>query len=309
MTKRSKSLTAGLATACVIACIASLIQPANAVNVYRYYVNTYNGTPAIQWKRDSKLNNTAGNLFPDAKTDAERWKSFLESDYIIGKSRTNRVLAWDVSEDWTVNFINPGNDRLNYYQALNGDTASTVDRNGYPLKLKNEGPHANESIFNNNDLLAFCDDRYIFFDPDGTLSAYSYAGGGVVADYAWTTFTGGYWAGQSLAGKLQYMIGAEENSLVFLDGSSRIVTYYLNGSAPSVSSYDLILSGDLEGYTLLDVIQGKVENYTYIGWDIGAMIVNVDADFGPTRNIPEPSTAILGIAGIAGFMLRRRRKN
>lgn len=232
------------------------------------------------------------------------WRSFLESDFLIGKG-TTLTRAWDIFEEFDYNFRTPNSAANSVYWSDYYTTYSSSTLSWAPTL--SGGFHNGESPVGNNNLLALLDEHYLMYDPDGTLSAYRMGNGTLNPNYecTWTQFSDGFFQGRTLTDCLQYMIGAEDTTLFFLDGENTIIQYRL--SSPTTvtfqSAFQYNLSGELADYTLRQIIDGEVAGYTYIGWDVGAMIINVDANF----RIPEPSTALLGLLGIAGLAARRRR--
>lgn len=137
--------------------------------------------------------------------------------------------------------------------------------------------------------------------------------GNSYTDYAWTTLTGGNFDGMLLGDALKFMIGYEEDgtaSLYFIDDNDFILAYNLS-TGTIVASYSMQFQFDAvaKGYLgndvkLVDIIDGKVDGWSYLGWDVGPILVSVDGII-----IPEPSeiAAIVGLA-VLGFALRRRKK-
>jgi hypothetical protein len=235
-------------------------------------------------------------------TSGETWSALLTSGYVIGAQKSTLTRGRDIIEDYDINFINPNISSTNYWgDFYTSNPADSISRSGYPLVTVDAGPQANKSLFGNDNLIAMGDDSSLWYDADGSLSRYSYAGGTLIADYTWTAFTGGTWAGQQLSNRLNLFIGYEEGYLHFLDGDNAIISYAVSGVY--ASSCDIVLSGDLAGKSLGDIVDGKEEGYTYLGWDVGPILIGV--------TIPEPSTYVLlagiGLAGI--FVIRRRRRN
>lgn len=281
------------------------VDDANNRPVVNPSYSTFNVRPMSEIYRIFGLTASSG---ADAVT---AWQNTLESDQLVllGKGST-RVRAWDISEDYDYNIFSPNNtgDAI-YWSDFNVNYAS----NGAIRGLRNivNGPHAGESVINNNDILALMDDMYLFFDPpDSTLSLYWLQGstsGTLRYDFTWSTFSAGTFAGQTLESCLQYMIGAEEQNLFFLLDDSTIVQYQLNyGNLDAVTfkyEFEYILPGPLAGYTLKQLIDGDVPDYTYVGWDNGPIVVNVQADFRP---IPEPSAVLLSLAATSALIRRRR---
>ncbi|MDB6071531.1 MAG: sorting protein, partial [Verrucomicrobiales bacterium] len=147
----------------------------------------------------------------------------------------------------------------------------------------------------NNKLLAMGDDNSMWWDATtGQVSYYNYPNGTLEGTSA-TTFTGGPYAGLTIASKLSSMIGYENNNVYFLDGSGTLTVY--NTSMGFVRTDTVTLSGLLTGNTLGDLVDGKVPGYSYLGWDVGPIVL--------AASIPEPNgpallllTFLLGVLGI-----------
>ncbi len=215
------------------------------------------------------------------QTCANLWVALLESDRVLGSSIT-LTRAKDMSEDWDVNFVDPADPThnhwfdwyINQYFSASVWATPTVTRSGYPLTLTG-GPHAGESVLANTSLLAMGDDKHVFIDPDGSLSFYDYAGGTLKANPTATVFSGGAWAGQALLGKLRHMVGHEQGNLYFVEGASTLHVY--NESLVWQRTQTVALGHELAGRTLGDLVDNKVPGYTYIGWDVGPIVVGVTA--------------------------------
>lgn len=215
------------------------------------------------------------------QTCANLWVALLESDQVLGAAIT-LTRAKDMSEDWDVNFIDPADPTHNHwfdwyanqYFSPNSWGSPTVTRSGYPLTLSG-GPHAGEAVLGNTALLAMGDDKYVFIDPDGSLSFYNYAGGSLQANPTATAFSGGAWAGQALLGKLRHMVGHEQGKLYFVEGASTLHVY--NESLVWQRTQTVALGHELSGQTLGDLVDNKIPGYTYIGWDVGPVVIGVTA--------------------------------
>lgn len=238
-------------------------------------------------------------------TSTEQFESLFHSGYVLAWD-TNLVRGKDVVEDTHYNWISPNYPDRNYYNPWYTDQGDYyVTRAAYPITLSNQGPHAGESLIGNNNLIAFGDDDTLWYDNDGTLSLYNYPGATLAYDYTWTTFSGGDWDGLTLSSQLHLLIGFETSNLYFLDGDSMVYRFNMNGVFEQ--KREILLSGDLSQYTLGDIIDGKIDGYTYIGWDdLGPVIVGADLN---TSYIPEPSsyTVISGLM-MLGFIATRRHK-
>ncbi len=270
---------------------------------YRFVDPTVTGVaPQLRYDVTPDLNAQA--LFTG--TSSEQWKQLLESGYIMGTG-THLTRGQDFSEDFHLNWVNPAVMDRNYYDNwwIPGEDLY-VFSSGYPRTLANQGPHAGASVLANPNLLAMGDDNFLFWDDDGTISVYNYPGGTLETDYTWTEFTSGYWDGESLSSKLHLLIGYEEANLYFLEGDSLIVRYSLLGTAGSSYILTFANDSDLAGYTLGQLVDGDIDGFTYMGWDVGPVAIGINA----TIPIPEPSTSALMILGgtLSLFSLRRIKK-
>lgn len=301
-----------------IAALIAVSSYSSAVTFYRYAPS---GTDSSTQSKHQNIapNNTQKALFPGLSDD-EVWISFFQSDYIIGKSSADYVRAWDLSEDWQFNFITPDNDGRNYYRDFwaNNDSSIGTSATSYPREMR-DGIHAGQSIIGSSQLIAAGDNRFLFYDMEsGTLSAYNYTNGlQVASEGGWTYFgDSGPWAGERLADKMQYFIGYEEGNIYFLDGDNTIIQYDLQKNSGDSSksrdgkSFEYNLTGDLAEYNLRQIIDGEVAGYTYIGWDIGAVIIALDlGNYGPRSiaPIPEPASASLTLLALGSMVIRRRQ--
>ncbi|MGC4060969.1 MAG: hypothetical protein QM749_09010 [Aquabacterium sp.] len=221
----------------------------------------------------------AGNI---QQTCANLWVAMLESSYVLGSSIA-LTRAKDLSEDWDINFVDPGDSGNNYwfnwYSNQYGGALSlwlnpSVLRALYPLTLSG-GPHAGEAILTNNKLLALGDDKLVLLDSDGSISLYNYLGGTLYSNPTAKTFTNGAWNGQTLVSKLQYMVGYEEGNLYFVEGANTLHVY--DPSLAWQRTDTVSLGNELSGYTLGDLVDNKIPGYTYIGWDVGPIVIGVTA--------------------------------
>ncbi|WP_436476871.1 PEP-CTERM sorting domain-containing protein [Janthinobacterium sp. LB3P112] len=232
-------------------------------------------------------------------TSDNLWKALLTSRDVIGNS-TNLTRARDISEDWDVNFVNPNVPNKNYWTDFYVDKGwGEISREAYPLTLTG-GPQAGQSLLGNNNLLAMGDDKSVWLDVDGTLSYYNYLTGTLAFDSTKTSLAGGAvgWSDASLTSKLGNMIGYEESNLYFLEGANTVHVY--NYDLGFVRTDEFRFNGDLADHSLADVIDGKVEGYSYLGWDVGPVVVGVSP-------VPEPSTMAMWLIG-GGFLAARVRK-
>ncbi|MBH1987693.1 MAG: PEP-CTERM sorting domain-containing protein [Burkholderiales bacterium] len=247
-------------------------------------------------------------LFPGAivgdgnnqATSNNLWAALSTSSSVIGNS-TNLTRARDFMEDWDINFVAPGVSDKNYFFDWYTDNSTAyVARSAFPLTLVG-GPQAGSSLLNNQNLLAMGDDNSLWLDADGTLSYYNYPTGTLEFDSSKTTFTTGPtgWMGSTVRSQLNKLIGYEEGKLYFLEGANTVQVF--NYDLGHVRTDKFGFDGDLAGQSLADVIDGKVVNATYLGWDLGPVIARVTA-------VPEPGTVAtfgIGLLGLA-WVARRR---
>ncbi|TAK99270.1 MAG: hypothetical protein EPO09_01405 [Aquabacterium sp.] len=297
--------------------------------VVQAQASTYNWTQASRWQEEDRYTTSAGatvypeewypstgydvrphaqlySMFPDLvvgdgnnqATSNNLWTALINSPNVIGNA-TTLTRARDISEDWDINFVDPKVSNKNYWADFYIDKPTTyVDRAVYPLTLTG-GPQAGQSLLGNNKLLAMGDDNSLWLDADGTLSYYNYPTGTLEFDSKKTSLTGGAagWNGASLAGKVGNLIGYEEGQLYFLEGANTVHVY--NYDLGYVRTDQFSFNGDLAGHSLADVIDGKVQGYTYIGWDLGPVVIGVSS-------VPEASTMALWLIG-GGLVAARVR--
>lgn len=242
----------------------------------------------------------AGNM---QQTCNNLWKALIESSYGLSSS-TSKTRAKDLSEDWIIDFVDPSDSINNYWFNWYGNQYfgapflwgnPSVLRFVYPLTLSG-GPHNGESVLGNSNLLAFSDKLFVMLDNDGSLSYYWYGVAGLLYyDAPATTFTNGAWNGQTLVSKLKYMIGAEQSALYFLEGPStlHVFDYNLNWQRTET----VALGNELSGYTMGDLVDNKIPGYTYIGWDVGPIVIGVTA-LRPLDHIEVTTASTSGIAGV-----------
>jgi hypothetical protein len=301
----SRTIQYALKTAVLIFCLMGGSLRAQT-NTYTYrFEEIYASGTMNQLRYDAAPDVNAQALFP-GMTSSEQWAALLESGYVLGTGG-GLTRAQDVSEDWHLNWINPEESTWNYYDEwwISGQDLKVL-ASGYPRTLANQGSHAGESILLNPNILGMGDDNFLFWDPeDQTLSVYNYPGGTLEFDYTWTEFSSGYWAGETLASKLHLLIGYEEGNLYFLEGDSLMVRYNLAGTSGNSFTVEFAPTSDLAGWTLGDVVDGRVDGFTYIGWDVGAVVIGTNA----TLPVPEPSgLALLAMGGLTLVLKRRVRR-
>lgn len=247
-------------------------------------------------------------LFPDAiagdgnnqATSNNLWAALKTSENVIGNS-TSLTRARDFMEDWDINFVVPGVADKNYYFDWYTDNSTAyVFRSSFPLTLVG-GPQAGSALLKNQNLLAMGDDNSLWLDADGTLSYYNYPTGTLEFDSKKTTFSNGPagWTGSTVLSQLNKLIGYEEGKLYFLEGANTVQVF--NYDLGYVRTDKFAFDGDLAGQSLADVIDGKVANAAYLGWDLGPVVARVTA-------VPEPGTIAtfgLGLLGLAWVSRRR----
>lgn len=259
---------------------------------------------------DVRPHQATRQLFPDAivgdgnnqDTSNGLWESLILSPNVIGNS-TTLTRARDFVEDWDINFVNPTvNDRNYWFDFYSDNSTNHVSRAAFPLTLVG-GPQAGQSVLGNNNLLAMGDDNSLWLDADGSLSYYNYPTGTLEFNSTKTSFSTGPsgWLGSSLTSKVGNLIGYEEGMLYFLEGANTVQVF--NYDLGFVRTDRFSFDGQLAGQSLADVIDGKVENVTYLGWDLGPVIAMVQ-----TSPVPEPSSYALLSFGAVGLWLARRRK-
>ncbi len=295
--------------------------------------NTYTNTQVSRWKEDARYfsggntvyaeewgtlkgydvrpNPAAKTLFPNAivgdgnnkATSDNLWLSLANSNQVLGNSSNRLTRARDLSEDWDINFIVPGVNDKNYWFNWYADNMSAyVARSAFPLTLVN-GPQAGASILNNQNLLAMGDDNSLWLNGDGSLSYYNYPTGTLEFTTTTKTFTSGpaSWKGTTVSSQVGKLIGYEEGQLYFLEGANTLQIF--NYNLGFVRTDQFAFDGDLAGKSLADVIDGKVANANYLGWDLGPIIA-----FTTTSTIPEPGTYALFGLGLVGLMWAGRRQ-
>ena len=270
---------------------------------------TYEWTQATRWREDAPLNTRTRKKYPqqlfpfkgydvrpheqlwymfpfsisgfgnNKETSDNLWVEIYNSSRVIGNS-SNLTRAKDIIEDFHINFTSPFSFTRNYYFHFYTDHASSyVNRSSFPLYVSG-GPHNGEYILNNNNLIAVGDDNTLWFDSDGTFSVYNYPTGTLEFDSTVTQLNGGPsgWAGASLASKLPQFIGYEQSNYYFLEGDNTLIVYnrYMN----HVRTDEVLLDGELWGYSLADLVDGNITNALYLGWDLGPVVAFVYPDYG-----------------------------
>lgn len=253
---------------------------------------------------DSQYAEIGGVNMSDSQYD--RWEMLYSSEYLFGRN-SRLVRGYDVLEDWDLNWSTPALYPLpssSRWVSVEGShtSATWVFKNVY-----NGGPHAGQQILGNTNIIALMDDHAIFWDGDGTLSAYN-LGGGSYVDYTWNTLTGGGVLNNRTldVGLLQaHFIGAEELQAAFLVGSNQVDFYnIITGVYIRSADYSGVTTGPLGSYSLIDIIDGKVDGWSFAGIDNiipGPVFVGLNAP------IPEPSTFAVFLAGMALTAGFRRR--
>lgn len=313
----------------------ALVSLAATGAVQAHAATTYNWTQASRWQEEDRYPTTGGvtvypeewypakgydvrphaqlySMFPgvvvgdgnNQATSNNLWTALITSPNVIGNA-TNLTRARDMSEDWDINFVDPKVANKNYWADFYIDKPITyVDRAVFPLTLTG-GPQAGQNLLGNNNLLAMGDDNSLWLDADGTLSYYNYPTGTLEFDSKKTGFTTGPagWNGASLQSKVGNLIGYEEGRLYFLEGANTVQVF--NYDLGFVRTDQFSFNGDLLGQSLADVIDGKVKGYTYIGWDLGPVLIGVS-----TAAVPEPSTFAMWLlgGGLLAARVRRGRK-
>lgn len=227
-------------------------------------------------------------MFPGAvvpgniqQTCANVWVALIESSHALGSAST-LTRAKDLSEDWDINFIDPSDSSSNYWfkwlanQYVNASIWGnpSVARAFFPITLTG-GPHSGESVLGNNQLLALGDDKLLLYDTDGSLSLYNYPGGSLQSNPTGTAFTNGDWHGQTLTSKLKYMVGYEEGKLYFVEGSNKLLVY--SDGMVWQRTQTVALGHELSAYSVGDLVDNKIPGYTYVGWDVGPIVIGVTA--------------------------------
>ncbi len=281
-----------------------MVQGQNYTYLYRFATSDTGGssTTTSQLRYDVRPHSRTESMFP-GQTSSERWYSLITSGYVMGGHKSTLTRGIDFVEDWDINFIDPANPSNTYWGDFYSDRQTgSVSRSGYPDTLST-GPQTGQSLLTSNNLIAMGDDHSLWYDSDGTLSRYSFgSGGSLTNDYTWTSFSGGAWNGLTLASKLNLFIGYEESNLYFLEGDSTVYRFSLSGVLEN--TYQVVLDGELSGRTLGDLVDGKIDGYTYLGWDVGPIVIGMDIS-----PVPEQSSLPIFFGGCAIVMtVASRRK-
>ncbi len=273
--------------------------------LYRFAASDVGGSSTItsQLRYDIRPHSRTESMFP-GQTSSERWRSLITSGYVMGGHKSTLTRGIDLAEDWDINFIDPTDPSRTYWGNLYIDRETgSVSRSGYPDRLST-GPQAGQSLLTSNNLIAMGDDHSLWYDADGTLSRYSFgSGGSLINDYTWTSFSGGAWNGLTLASKLNLFIGYEQSNLYFLEGDSTVYRFSLSGVLEN--TYQVVLDGELSGRTLGDLVDGKIDGYTYLGWDAGPIVAGIDIS-----SVPESSSfpAFFGVSVVVVTVASRRKR-
>ena len=269
----------------------------------------YDWTQATRWREDAPLNTRTRKKYPqqlfpfkgydvrphehlwymfpfaisglgnNKETSDNLWLEMYNSPRVIGNS-SDLPRAKDIMEDFHINFISPYSFTRNYYFHFYTDhSTSYVNRSAFPLYVTG-GPHDGEYILENNSVIAVGDDNTLWFDSDGTFSIYNYPTGSLEFDSSVTHLNGGPagWAGASLASKLPQFIGYEQSNYYFLEGDNTLIVY--NRYMSHVRTDEVLLDGELWGYSLADLVDGNITNALYLGWDLGPVVAFVYPDYG-----------------------------
>jgi hypothetical protein len=247
---------------------------------------------------------------------ATQWNSILGSGATIG-SATTLTRGNDVVTGNYVFWVNRNGlpvpddhwNRSNYGTVGGG----TIDRGDHATDNSRTYPttidispattaHSGADLLGNQSLIGVGTNRYLFIDPDGSLSRISVlTGAASVSELTWTSFAAGPFMGTTLVSQLQNFIGYDSGAsvgddvLVFLQGDT-IVRYNIDGTV--AEELNPTWTGIMEGKTLGDVIDGDYDDLTYLGWDNGPVIM---------QTVPEPASLTLVAAGAMLFLRRRRR--
>ena len=168
-----------------------------------------------------------------------------------------------------------------------------------------DGKRKCESIFS-EDAIAVGDDKIVLYDRnDSTISIYNLTGL-LYSDPTWTKFSGlSIYKDMTLEDKIGSMIGYEESNLYFLEGDSHVLSFNsITGAFVKEWMFAFSSDSPLYGCTLGDVVDGRVDGWSYVGWDVGPIIISVDG-----IAVPEPAEFAAALGALAiGFLTFKRRK-
>lgn len=260
-------------------------------------------------------------MYPD-KSNADAFKTLITGGSFAGYAGQKWTRGMDIIGHYEYNFV----DMDAYRQWRQDNPAASTYADGYwmdwnstNLDLKKElattfkgGDFAGQDIIGHADAVAASYINLVVLYNDagtGSLSLYNYATGTFYEKTAWNTLDGGIYGGLSLSQTIGNLIGIDsmggidDQKLYFLDGDSTIAVYDLEGKFRESYAISLSAYPDLSGYTLGDVIDGKAEGWSYIGWDHGPTFVNVGG-----IAVPEACTsaAFLGLMAMALAAARRK---
>ena len=262
---------------------------------------------------------------PDGNAQAFR-RAYMEGN-VLGFCGSSPVIggnngrpwtrALDTCEEYDYNFVDfnelpPSGSYNGYWSDFNASNAS--GRIGMAL-VCNGGIHNGQSYLRNANVIAMSGSNgIVLYDPinGGTISWYNYINGTLSYERA-IAFSAGTYAGTTLSDHIGKMIGMDIRSgvecMYFLDfddalNEEVLVIYTVTGSFISSSTVPIDPNSPFAGYTLGDIVDGRVPGWSYVGWQLGPIIVSVDGIV-----IPEPGTAamLVGTTVLAAALLRRKR--
>lgn len=260
-------------------------------------------------------------MYPDL-TNADAFKTLVMDGSFMGNGGQKWTRGMDIISHYEYNFT----DMEAYGQWRQNNPTASIYNNGYwmdwnstNLDLKKDlattfkgGDFARQDIIGHEDAVAVSYINLVVLYNDegpGSLNLYNYTNGNFYEKTKWNALSGGMYDGLSLSETIGSLIGIDsmggidDQKMYFLEGDSTIVIYGLEGAF--IESYSISLSAypDLAGYTLGEVIDGKAEGWSYLGWDHGPTFVNIDGIV-----VPEPAefSAMLG-ALVLGFLIFKRR--
>lgn len=185
--------------------------------------------------------------------------------FIYNETATSAVLG--------PNFIGVGDVELNfldvtghmewyYFLATNGPGDYEVD-----LSLL-RGPQGGGLVKSANLVIndGACDDGYVFFDVDNTLSWYNTVTNLVYHDANWKTYTGGSFNG--IAPSQTNILATEDGLIYNLEPNGSLIAYQIcDGKVWPVDlwTYTTLTSGPLNGQTLANAVNGNVPGVQFLG--------------------------------------------